>query len=77
MIAYKTKLIPIHQCTYKHRYYENDGEITGVFNVKPKEDLDYRICYEIKYPDGFIDYVPVTDVQNGNYKIIGINEKTS
>ena len=74
IIGYDTKLIPIHPCAYRHRNYENEGKITNVLNVKPKENLDYRICFEVTFPDNFVDYVPVSEINDGNYKIVGDND---
>jgi len=74
MIRYGTYLIPVHMDAYKHKGYENEGEITGIHNVKPNFNSDYRLCYVVQYPDGFEDLVPISEVEHGNYKIVGRNE---
>jgi hypothetical protein len=33
--------------------------LTGIKNIKPSKDLDWRLCYECTYIDGVIDYVPI------------------
>lgn len=45
---------------------ENEGKITGVFWVRLDQNLDWRICYQIAYPDGFADYIPVDEFKTGN-----------
>jgi len=70
----KEKLIPIHPYAYRHKNYENDGEITGTINIKFDNKLEGRNCYEVTYPDGFVDYVQISDIDDGNYKIIRENE---
>lgn len=74
MIRYHTYLIPIHPYAYRHKGYENHGMITGVYEIKPSVEADYRFCYQVCYPDGFKDQVPISEVECGNYKIVGINE---
>jgi len=74
MIRYGTYLIPVHMDAYKHKGYENEGEITGIHSVKPNFNSDYRLCYVVQYPDGFEDLVPISEVKHGNYKIVGRNE---
>ena len=74
MIRYQTYIIPVHPDSYRHKGYENQGEIIGVHNVMPNLSSDFRICYVIIYPDGFEDYVPISEVECGNYKIVGRNE---
>ena len=41
------------------------AEITGVLWVKP-DGLDLRICYAIRFADGYEDYVPMADAVNFN-----------
>lgn len=64
----KSYLEPIHA----HSYVKDDQalpEITGLFFVIPEPGLPSRLCYELTYSDGKIDYVPFIDVETGNYKI--------
>ena len=63
------KINPTHRMAYKHKGFENDGIITGMFNVKPTHESEYRICYEVTYPDGYKDYIPVNNVENGYHKL--------
>jgi hypothetical protein len=71
MKKYNLYLKPIHVDAYRHKVkgYEVVGIITGLFNIKP-DNYDFRICYEVTYLDGFVDYIPVSEVENGIYKII-------
>jgi len=39
----------------------------------PNLSSDFRLCYIVRYPDGFEDLVPISEVECGNYKIIGRN----
>lgn len=53
-----------------HRYSFRNGEqalITGVKTIQPTDQHKARVCYEILFADGMIDYVPVSEVENGNY----------
>lgn len=76
MKKYNLYLKPIHPDAYRHnikiggREFEVEGIITGLFNIKPDGFDNLRICYEVTYLDGFVDYVPVSDVEDGSYKII-------
>ncbi|MFF0828726.1 hypothetical protein ACFYU8_18020 [Brevibacillus sp. NPDC003359] len=56
-----------------HAYRKESGElpsITGLFYVIPSPELTSRLCYEVTYADGEIDYVPVSDVESGNWEIV-------
>ncbi|MCR8641399.1 hypothetical protein NV379_01905 [Paenibacillus sp. N1-5-1-14] len=45
--------------------------ITGLVHVKPDEkDLKERMCFEVTYEDGFKDYVPTSEVDDGSYKFV-------
>jgi hypothetical protein len=39
------------------------AEIIGVKMVRPA-GLPSRLCFEVVYPDGFVDYIPVSDSEN-------------
>ena len=43
--------------------------VIGFKSVKPRENSDFRDCYEIMYPDGVIDYIPADSIKNGVYGI--------
>ncbi|HCL4447173.1 TPA: hypothetical protein N2D16_002778 [Clostridium botulinum] len=45
-----------------------NGKITGLEYVTPA-GLDKRLCYKIQWYD-IEDYVPVSDVEKGIYKIV-------
>lgn len=62
------KLEPIHPYAYRRE----DGElpeITDILNFKP-ENLEARMCVEVTYKDGFKDYIPVSEIGNGCYKVV-------
>lgn len=62
------------QQTHTYAYRRDDGELPLVVSIvmyKPTENLDKRVCYKVKYlSDGFIDYVPISEIENGNYKLV-------
>jgi hypothetical protein len=56
-----------------NRYAYRNGEsarITGVYQVRPHLGADPRMCYQIQYDDGVIDYVPLSEVEDRKYTII-------
>ena len=63
-------LIPLSSWAYRHKRYENDGVITGVYNVLPNHEQGYRLCYEVTYPDGFKDYVPLSNIGDGVHLLV-------
>jgi len=61
----------------KHHYAFRSGEpalITGVRTIQPDYSHPARVCYEILFPDGVIDYVPVSEVENENHVFCTKNE---
>ena len=64
----------------KHPYAFRSGETAGIIGVKlvkPEPRLDQRPCFETKFPDGEIDLVPISEVENGNYEIVSkLNQAT-
>lgn len=60
----ETKAVRIRQYGYRP---DSFALLTGVKNIKPSESLDWRLCYECTYIDGFVDYVPIHENQ---YEII-------
>ncbi len=56
----------------KHRYSFRKGEKALVVEVKMlyPDNLPPRPCFVSIFDDGKIDYVPVSEVSNGNYKLI-------
>jgi hypothetical protein len=65
----RVKLVPVHRYSYRRPNMENDSIITGVYNCIP-DGLSMRLCFQITYPDGFVDYVPISEITNGNYMVI-------
>lgn len=61
-------LKPIRRYAFLHESGAN-GLIMGIFWVTP-QGCEQRPCYKLAYPDGLVDYVPVSDVQAGLYKIV-------
>lgn len=43
--------------------------ITGLVHVEP-EGLKEHLCFEVTYEDGFKDYVPTSEVEQGNHKFV-------
>ena len=58
--------------TGKHPYSFRCGKRALITGVKSISSAEYpmRVCYEVTFPDGFVDYVPLCDMQN--YEIGGI-----
>ncbi len=55
-----------------HPYAYRSGEeavIKAVFMREP-EGLKPRLCYEVEYKDGVIDYVPVCDGSNYDIEVV-------
>lgn len=66
------KLIPVHPYAYRHNGEMDGGCIVDVIMTKP-ENRDWRVCYVVSYDDGeFLDYVPISEVEIGNYKIVAV-----
>ncbi len=54
--------------TGNHPYTFRSGKSALITGVKRIMDMsEKRICYEITFPDGFVDYVPLSDI--GNYRM--------
>lgn len=72
MKKYFLYLKPIHPAAYRHIISGQEicGAITGLYNVRPDDSEKVRLCYEVTYLDNFVDYIPVSDVEDGSYKII-------
>lgn len=65
----KAYLKPNHQ----HAYVKKEiglPEITGLYYVVPEPRFPSRLCYEVTFPDGEVDYVAYQDVESGYYKIV-------
>ena len=48
------------------------GLITGVKYITPNEGDEPRLCYEVTYLDGAVDYVAFTMVENEDCKIVKV-----
>ncbi len=46
------------------------ADITGVSMAKPN-DLEPRLCFTVKYEDGVIDSIPISDTLNYELKAKG------
>lgn len=44
--------------------------ITGLVHVETDNNKNGNVCYEVTYEDGFKDYVPITDVTDGSYRLV-------
>ncbi|OME55497.1 hypothetical protein BSK59_13555 [Paenibacillus odorifer] len=67
----KSYLHPIHH--YAYNPAKGIPVITGVAYVIPDPILPSRLCYEVTYSDGEIDYVPFLDIEQRAYKISACN----
>lgn len=45
------------------------AKITGAVVVKPKDKLKARLCFQVEFEDGRIDYIPVSEYEEGNVEI--------
>ena len=67
-------LIGIHEALFRCGI---PAKVTGVIFMTPngnKKTYKTRLCYEICFDDGFIDQVPVIDIENGNYKLVSFTD---
>ena len=56
-----------------HRYAfrpDQAAKITGVFLCQPSGDKEPRPCFQVQYPDGFEDVIPIAEIMNGYYKLV-------
>ncbi|MEN7436453.1 hypothetical protein AAGV27_15005 [Bacillus velezensis] len=66
----KVFINPISCCAQRRK--NELGIIIGFVGYKP-ENHESRLCYKIRFEsDGMIDYVPVSDVELGHYKLISV-----
>jgi len=65
----KAYIIGVHKDTFR------PGEPAIIKNVKytTPVNLKRRLGYEVEYMDGFMDYIAVSEVENGNNKIVSIS----
>jgi hypothetical protein len=45
-------------------------EVVAVRNMKPSNDLEYRIVYEVRFIDGVTDYIAIQDVEEGTHHFV-------
>jgi hypothetical protein len=69
----------IEKCVVKainsDMYRPNESsEIIGVKMVTPEDYLSPRLCYEIRFEDNAIDYIPIADFKK-SYDIVVETEK--
>jgi len=60
-------LYPVYASAYRHEGKIQPAEVIDVVMYTPY-GLTPRLCYEVEYADGFVDYIPLEDVQNGVYE---------
>lgn len=47
----------------------DNREIVGLRMVKPSEELEKRLCYDVEFEDGERDYIPVSEIDM-NYDLV-------
>lgn len=59
-----------------HRAAFRAGEPAKIIGVKMSrpEFKSGRLCYEVRFEDGFIDLVPTSEVESGNYEVSTLRE---
>lgn len=68
MIKQNVYLQPLHR--YAYRRDDNPiPKITGLFMITPHK-MEPRLCYEVTYKDGFVDYVSLSDVISGAHQVV-------
>lgn len=71
MFKQEVYLKPVHRWSYR-RKNNPIPKITGILMVTPDRGTiiyEPRLCYEVIYRDGYIDYTPISDVESGAYII--------
>jgi hypothetical protein len=74
MVIKTAYLKPIHPYSYRHKDGHN-GRIHGVFLADMDNGIVERPCFMVVYPCGFTDYVPLSEVEKGNYEVIANPEE--
>lgn len=55
---------------YAYKRKNELGIVIGFVGYKPKNH-ESRLCYKVRFEsDGVVDYVPVSDVEQGLYRLI-------
>jgi hypothetical protein len=72
MFTASAYLKPIHP--YAYRSPAGVGQVIGVVICTPDGNSDPRPCVQVMYPDGLVDYTPLSEIENGNYKICSYEE---
>ncbi|MCY7767974.1 hypothetical protein [Bacillus inaquosorum] len=66
----KVFINPVSSYVYKRK--NELGIVIGFVGYKPKNH-ESRLCYKVRYEsDGMVDYVPVSDVEQGHYRLISV-----
>jgi hypothetical protein len=65
MTQEKTFLVGINRNSFRAG---EPAEVIGLKMCQPSEMAEPRLCYEVEFGDGIIDYVPLSD--NLNFDII-------
>lgn len=66
MEAYTVQVTWTNGAGYRFGEY---ATIIGIQMVVPT-GLEPRLCYVVKYSDGFIDYIPISEASNLDFKAI-------
>lgn len=63
-----TSMVVKYKNTHEYGFRKDEwGVVTGLVRVKPSDIHDERLCYQVTYEDGFVDYFPIYD--EGNYDL--------
>ncbi|MCX4184201.1 hypothetical protein K4A81_10935 [Bacillus velezensis] len=64
----KVFINPVSPYAYKRK--NELGIVIGFVGYKPK-NYESRLCYKVRFEsDGVVDYVPISDVEQGLYRLI-------
>jgi hypothetical protein len=64
-------LIGIHKDSFRCGI---PAKITGVCFMTPGVNYKHRLVYEICFDDYVTDEVPLSDIENGNYKLVSFTD---
>jgi hypothetical protein len=54
-----------------HKYAFRCGTFSAIMGVKmcTPPNSTPRLCYQLMFPDSYVDYVPVSEVEAGHYTV--------
>ena len=71
MIENRVRLISNHPYNFRHGTNEKPIiiDVVAITVPAPKYTVNAepRFCYKVKYPDGYVDLVPVSECVEGNW----------